>query len=239
MSEIKKVPLLFFMLIGVIGILYSSISIYETINQYQVSAHKYQEIEQIYYEYGEGRGGYQELLSINPDFIGWLEINNTRVSYPVVKTQDNDFYLSHNFYNEVDPAGAIFIDYRNNLNELDKNIILYGHNMKDGSMFGLLKEYLDQDFLAEYNVITFDSLDTTYIWEVFSVYETEEVAWMETTFTDLREYEIFLDKIINRSIVNREITVDSEDNILTLATCTVSDEKRFVIHAKLIKKETL
>ena len=161
------------------------------------------------------------------------------MNYLVVKAEDNDFYLSHNFYNEVDPAGAIFIDYRNNLNELDKNIILYGHNMKDGSMFGLLKKYLDQDFLAEYDVITFDSLDSTYIWEVFSVYETEEVAWMETTFTDLREYEAFLDKIINRSIVNREITVDSEDNILTLATCTVSDEKRFVIHAKLIKKEAL
>ena len=97
------------MLIGVIGILYSSISIYETINQYQVSAHKYQEIEQIYSEKGEGKSGSQELLSINPDFFGWLEINNTRVSYPVVKTQDNDFYLSHNFYNEVDPAGAIFL----------------------------------------------------------------------------------------------------------------------------------
>lgn len=237
--KIKKVSLILFMLLSVIGILYSAISIYKTTNQYKVSADKYQEIERIYYKEDESEDRYQKLLMLNSDFIGWLEIDQTKISYPVVRTEDNDFYLSRNFYNETDKSGAIFMDFRNNPNKLDKNTIIYGHNMKDGSMFGSLKAFLDQNFLEEQNKITFSSSDSTYIWEVFSVYEAEDVAWMGTKFTDLRDYEKFLDRIINKSVIDRETVVDSTDKILTLATCTTSDKKRLVIHAKLVNREDI
>ena len=227
------------MVFNLIGIFYSSVSIYDIVNQYQVSAHKYHEIEQGYNRNNDAKNGFNDLLSLNPDSVGWLEINNTKINYPVVKGDDNNYYLSSNFYGEEDPAGSIFMDYRNQLDELDKNLILYGHNMKDGSMFGTLKQYIDQVYFTEQSFIDFNSSNTAYTWEVFSAYETADVDWMQTSFNDLDKYDVFLDKIRNLSMLESETIVSSEDYILTLATCTTSDEKRFVIHAKLITKEGL
>lgn len=222
------------MFLSLIGIVYSGFSIYKVINQYQVSADNYQEIEKIFHEKAEAKSGFQTLLEMNSDFVGWLDIENTRVSYPVVHGEDNDFYLTHNFDRVEDKVGAIFMDYRNEINSFAKNLIIYGHNMKDGSMFGTLKEYLDPTYFKEQNMITFEISDRTYIWEVFSVYESSDLDWMVTSFGIEDDYQHFLDEIVDRSVINSEMMVSQEDHILTLATCTSSDEKRFVLHAKLI-----
>ncbi len=226
------------MFISLAGIGYSSYSLYENFSSYYVSAKKYEQLEEIY---NLGVGAKDEakrlVVDLNQDYIGWLNISGTKVNYPVVQADDNDFYLSHNFYMEQDFAGAIFMDYRNTTTSVDQNNIIYGHNMKDGSMFGSLKNYLNEDFYEEHKLITLDFLDSTYKWEVFSVYTSADVTWMKTTFQDDQEYGEYLEKVVNRSRVTTDIEVEKEDVILTLSTCTVDDHERFIVHAKLINVE--
>ena len=81
------------------------------------------------------------LKAINPEVIGWIQIEGTSISYPIMKGKDNDYYLKHTFEGNYNAAGSIFIDYTNNSNFEDCNTIIYGHNMKNGSMFGLLRKH--------------------------------------------------------------------------------------------------
>ncbi|MCZ0704646.1 SrtB family sortase [Natronobacillus azotifigens] len=129
--------------------MFSLSSLYDYLNNYYVAAKNYKELGELYHK-GEGvKYKTKSLVGINKDYVGWINIEDTTVDYPVVKTGDNEFYLSHNFYKQEDFAGAIFMDYRNSMDKLDKNLILYGHNMKDGSMFGSLKNYLEEDYLKK------------------------------------------------------------------------------------------
>ncbi|EGP9899719.1 class B sortase, partial [Listeria monocytogenes] len=97
---------------------------------------------------GEVRDELRDLQKLNKDMVGWLTIADTEIDYPILQSTDNDYYLHHNYKNEKARAGSIFKDYRNTNEFLDKNTIIYGHNMKDGSMFADLRKYLDKDFLA-------------------------------------------------------------------------------------------
>lgn len=233
--KIKKVFLVLVTVISLVGISYSLYSIYQNFNSYQVSAHKYKELEESYYQ-GDDRE--KSISDINEDFVGWIDIEDTNVSYPVVQTVDNEFYLNHNFYKEQDFVGAIFMDYRMSTDVLDKNIIVYGHNMKDGSMFGNLKKYLDHDYYQDHKYITLDFLDASYEWEVVSIYSTLDTNWMENIFIDEEEFGEYVETIIDNSVISTGVEVDEEDVILTLSTCTTEDrEKRFIVHAKLINEE--
>lgn len=161
----------------------------------------------------------------------------TTVSYPIVKGGDNEFYLTHNFYQDPDFVGAIFMDYQNSTRTLDKNTIIYGHNMKDKSMFGSLKNYLDQNFYEKHQKLTLDYLNGhIYTWEIFSVYETNKVDWMITHFENNSDFASFLKSIKNKSVIQTKTEVREDDIILTLSTCTKNnDDERLIIHAKLKK----
>jgi sortase B len=177
------------------------------------------------------------MTNINDDYVGWIMIRDTKINYPVVKTNNNRFYLTHNFYKEKDKAGSIFMDYRNSSKVLDKNIILYGHHMKDVSMFGSLKKFKDQQFLNEHKIIYFDFHGSKYKWEIFSVYTDKDTEWMETNFASSNEFEEFLNAVRKKSIIDGKTNVSKEDFILTLSTCTNRDEdERIIVHAKLIEK---
>ena len=100
---------------------------------------------------------FQGLKKENPDTVAWIKVNGTKIEYPVVKASDNEFYLNHNFQKKYNVGGWVFADYKNKFDGSDKNIIVYGHNMKDGSMFGTLKNTLKSDWQNEENnyLITF------------------------------------------------------------------------------------
>ncbi len=175
---------------------------------------------------------FNNLKDINSDSIAWLIVNNTNIDYPVVKTTNNNYYLSHNFFKNKSDAGWVFLDYRNNLN--DKNIIIYAHNRLDGSMFGTLNKLKDQNYLNNLSnreiVLTTNSGSLSY--QVFSIYEIkEEEYYLKTNFKD-NEFKEFLSTIKNRSIYNLNVDLDNTTQILTLSTCTKEDGYRLVVHAK-------
>ncbi|NMD72454.1 class B sortase [Bacillus sp. DNRA2] len=226
--------------IGCTGVTYSIYSISNQLNEYHESASKYDGLREIYEKSAKAsspQNTHDELQKINKDYVGWIDISETTVNYPIVKGGDNEFYLTHNFYQDTDFAGAIFMDSQNSSGTLDKNTIIYGHNMKDKSMFGSLQNYLDQDFFEKHKNVTIKNLnDHTYIWEIFSVYETTKVDWMKTHFENNSDFTAFLKTIENRSIIQSKTEIKEDDTLLTLSTCTKSnDDRRLIIHAKLKK----
>lgn len=169
------------------------------------------------------------LNNINSDTVGYLTIDELGINYPVVKTTDNDYYLSHSFDKSKNVGGWIFMDYRNTSMN-DKNTIIYGHNMKDGSMFGKLKQLRNSDIDTIYY---YDENGKT-IFKIISMYEVDEESYYITTDFSDNEYLEFLNTIKSRSIKNINYNPSLEDKILTLSTCSNSG-KRFVVHAALLR----
>ncbi|GGE79499.1 SrtB family sortase [Priestia taiwanensis] len=215
------------------GIIYSVSSILVNMKYYHESAKVYEGIREVYTKQQYDSNS-KLLENINQDYIGWLSIGDTEIDYPVVQSVDNNFYLSHNFYKNKDFAGAIFMDYRNIMDDLDKNVILYGHNMKDGSMFGSLKNYLDIDYYSLHKRIKLEFQDNDYEFEIFSVYTTTNTDWMNPHFSS-QDQKNHLKQLENQSEVKTDVEVTEDDMILTLATCTVDDDERLIVHAKLMK----
>lgn len=183
---------------------------------------------------------FSTLQKINPDVVGWLKVENTNVNYPVVKSSDNSYYLTHDFNKNKNSAGWIFLDYRNDLNNLRKNSIIYGHNMLNKTMFGSIPDnVLSTSWLSNPNnhLIKLSTPNSNMVWKIFSVYTVEpESYYIKTLFNNI-EYEQFINTIKSRSIYNFNEEVTINDYILTLSTCDNSGKKRVVIHAKLIKSQ--
>ena len=162
----------------------------------------------------------EELKSINNNYEMWIQIPNTEINYPVVQAEDNEYYLKHNFKNKSNMSGTIFVDYRNNIDE-DKNIIIYGHNMRNGTMFNNITKFKDESFFNNNNTINIIRNNTLYQYEIFSVYvEDESKVSLDTEFAD---NEIFVNYALNegaKSIYNKNITITEEDKIITLVTCS-------------------
>ena len=178
------------------------------------------------------------LKKTNPDVVGWLKVNGTNINYPFVQSSDNDYYLTHSFNKSYNGGGWVFLDYRNNGTN-NKNTILYAHGRSDKTMFGTLKNVLNNGWLNNTNnyVIKISTETENSLWQIFSVYRIPTTSdYLQTNFNDETEYQNFLDMIKDRSSHNFDTNVASTDNILTLSTCYNNSDK-MVVHAKLIKKE--
>ncbi len=186
------------------------------------------------------RTDFTDLLKKNSDTVAWINVKGTDIDNVVVQGTDNKFYLNHSFDKSQAHAGWIFSDYRNDFSNLKKNTIIYGHNMKDGSMFGTLKNVLKKDWQenTDNHIIKISSTYENTIWQVFSVYTIyQESFYITTNFNSLNNYEKFLETLKNRSIYDFNTSIDINDKILTLSTCKDYKGNRIVVHAKLIKKE--
>ena len=180
---------------------------------------------------------FKELKNINNDVIGWLKVNGTNIEYVVVKGENNSYYLDHNFEKKGNSAGWIFADYRNKFDGTDKNIIIYGHNRKDNSMFGSLKNILTEEWYSNKDnlIIDFITENEHQKYQVFSVYKIQnEDYYIDTEFKD-NDFENFIKTLKNRSIIDFEVEISSEDSILTLSTCANNNKYRVVLHAKKLK----
>ncbi len=184
---------------------------------------------------------FDNLISFNSDTIGWIRVWGTDINYPVVQTNDNNFYLTHSFDKSYNKAGWIFADYTNsNLknNQLDENTVIYGHNRQNRSMFGTLSNTLKKEWrdTEKNRYINFSTRDESMVWEVFSTYTIDsENYYIKTSFSSEEEYEKFIKTIIDRSVYNFNVNVTTQDKILTLSSCTNIGEGRTVVHAKLMK----
>lgn len=175
---------------------------------------------------------FDSLKKINSDTIGFIDLNETDVKFVVVKGNDNDYYLTHNFYKKNNKSGWIFADYKNKIDGSDKNIVIYGHNMKNGTMFSKIEEMYSSNCFSNFKYITFATEYETNLYEIFSVYQIENENYYATlNFKTDIEFDLFLKKIKKRSLYNFDIEVNSKDKIITLSTCGYDNDHRIVIHA--------
>ena len=163
-----------------------------------------------------------------------MKVNGTKIEYVVVQSKDNNYYLTNNFEKKSNSAGWIFSDYRNKLDGTDKNIIIYGHNMRTKAMFGTLENALTKEWQEnkENRHIVFATENEYSIYEVFSVYQIEAEDYYMTTDFKNNEFKEFVNTIKNRSVFDFEVDVDENDKILTLSTCANNSKYRIVLHAK-------
>ena len=180
------------------------------------------------------------LLTVNQDVVGELIVNNTNINYPVVQGSDNDYYLDHNINKEKNANGWIFLDYRNDAMNLNKNNIIYGHNMYySGIMFGTLYKTANSSWYTnpENQIITYNTLYEDMQFQIFSIYRVPDTNdYLKVFFDDDNDFLDFIDMITKRSIYNFNVPVNADDKIITLSTCSNNGTKRLVIHAVLINK---
>lgn len=183
---------------------------------------------------------FDELKKINTDTKGWIQVRGTNINFPFVQTKDNDFYLTHSFDKSRNQAGWVFLDYRNNVENLGNNTILYAHGRVGGTMFGTLKNIVTSNWYSnpDNHVVRVSTEKENTLWQVFSVYQIKTTNdYLQTSFSNKSDYQSFLNLISQRSILAFDVNLNTEDRILSLSTCLNKNEK-VVMHAKLIKKET-
>ncbi len=180
---------------------------------------------------------YHKLYQVNNDMVGWLTVAGTKVNYPVVRGKDNEYYLSNNIYKEKDYNGWVFMDYRNNIDILDDNTIIYAHNRyTSGVMFGTLPNIQKNSWLSNKNnhYITFNTLYKEQKWKIFSIYSVDVTSdYLFTIFHEDSDKQNFIDMLTERSEYDFSTKVTTKDKILTLSTC-LDNNQRFVVHAVLV-----
>lgn len=179
------------------------------------------------------------LKSVNSDVIGWIYVPDTEINYPIVHTSDNDYYLDHLVDRTQNPAGAIFLDTRNPSDFSDLHSIIYGHHMKNGSMFAALKGYKKQDFFDGHKTGYLITQDAAYSIDFFAghVANVEENAW-QLDFDDAADFDNWIKSLKDISAFKSDIEPQYGDRIFTLSTCSYEfDDARFVLSGKLTKIE--
>ena len=181
---------------------------------------------------------FDELQEMNEDVTGWIAFDELKISYPLMHPEDNLYYLTHTFSRTENKAGSIFMDAGNTADMTDFHTIIYGHNMKNGSMFGLLKKYYDEEFYDGNEFFTIYTGDKAYRYEIFSAHtvpETDEIytIWYTPDENNV-EYGAFVDQMKRTSWYDTGVDILHSDKVVTLSTCTATDDKRFVVHGKLV-----
>jgi len=185
----------------------------------------------------------QEDIDFEENVIGWINIDGTRIDYPVVQTDNNDYYLNHNYKGERDSYGSIYMDFRNVSVDRDDNVIVYGHKIRDGSMFSDLARYTNEGTYKEYfennDTITLDYNGERTTWEIYSAYVVNldsEDYYLFTIFKDREKYKDFIEESKERSLIKKEIEITEDDTVISLVTCNFwYDNARVIIHGKLIE----
>ena len=227
----KKFFLNLLTIICIVTICISSFKIYTTLRDYKKADNVYSELRDTKNNSDNTTEATKDLSSINSDYQFWINVEGTNIDYPVVKGSDNDFYLNHDFNKNYLPAGSIFLDYRNDF-ETDYNTVIYGHHMRNSTMFGQMEKFKKEDFFEKNKTITLTSKDDIYEYEIFAigVYDAD-FGYNAVDFNDEDDFKIFLDKILSKSMYSRNI-VNSSDKIITLSTCSYEyDNARTAIFA--------
>ena len=187
---------------------------------------------------------YAGLYEENSDFTGWLSIEGMKINYPVMQCGDDEYYLHHDFYGNEDKYGCLYVRERADLNTPGTNVVIYGHNMRDGSMFGDLDFYKDEAFYEEHSIITFDTLYEERSYEIVAVflsrvYGEDEEVFKYYDFYEARtpeEFQDFYENIKSMSLYDTKVTAEYGDTFITLSTCAYHvEDGRLVVVAKRIK----
>ena len=179
---------------------------------------------------------FNDLKSQNSDTVAWISVDGTNINYPIVQTDNNDYYLDHSFDKSYKKTGWTYMDYRNSTDMTDNNTIFYGHNLLNKTAFGSMANIFTDDWVNNSNhSIVILTEGKRYIYKVFSAYYIDpEIYYLQTIFYSDSEYQSFLNTLSARNIINIDNSVLVTDKIITLSTCTEDNKGRKVVHAKLI-----
>lgn len=187
---------------------------------------------------------YRKLYNKNKSLIGWLKIADTDIDYPVMQTSNNEYYLDHNLNQKFDKNGSIFLDKDCDVLKPSTNLILYGHHMKSGRMFGSLDRYSSESYYKKHPVIEFDTIYKKGTWEILyvfrsEIYDSDEIVFKYYQFIDANsedEFDSNMYEMSKLSLYDTGIKAHFGDELLTLSTCDYTrDDGRFVVVAKRIR----
>lgn len=188
----------------------------------------------------------EELQKENSEIVGWLEIEGTNINYPVLQGTDNEFYMKNNYKKEKSKNGSIFLDKSYNWDIPSSNLLVYGHNNKNGTMFQDLLKYKKEDFYKEHTKIKFTTNKEDSVYEIMSVfysrvyYKNEKNVFRYYYFVNAeneQEYNYFVNNAKKASIYDTGITAEYGEQLLTLSTCSYhTEDGRFVVVAKKLRK---
>ena len=241
--------------IALVVFLFSAYKLYTRLAEYKRGTDEYKEIveeviveETVMEENKEEettifKVDFEKLRAMNKETVGWIRFENpSQINYPILHTDNNDKYLKTTFEQNRNSAGAIFMDAQNAADFSDRNKIIYGHNMKNDSMFGKLEEYKKYDFYKQnpyFYIYTPDGMEHKY--QVFAASVVEDTALnYRKQFADDQEFLEYLKNIMARSIYKTGVEVTGESKIVTLSTCTnVTDTQRFVVHGVKVEEKVM
>lgn len=234
-----------------------AIMLYRSLSEYKIGADSYRELEQFVTipapagtdsEPGQSTSrwpqvDFEALWNINPDIVAWLYCEDTAINYPVVQGSDNDFYLRRLLDGTWNIAGSLFMDCNNQTGFADPNTIIYGHNLKNQSMFWAVAEYKKQDFYDAHPVMLLVTPDANYEIQLFSGYvadpEKAEETWL-TWFSSGNEFNNWITATKERSTFASDVAPTTADRFITLSTCSYEwDNARYVVVGRLALEETL
>lgn len=178
---------------------------------------------------------FKALQEMNEDIVGWLQFDSNEISYPLLQGKDNETYLHKMADGSENRAGSIFLDVNCSKDLSDSHTIIYGHNMKDGSMFGKLKKYkTEENYYEENRYFTVYTPKQTCRYEIFAWYEVPEVDFVyQLGFVADDTFEKFVAQILERRERDTGVSAGKEDKIVTLSTCSTTGN-RLVVHGKQI-----
>lgn len=184
---------------------------------------------------------FKKLYELNNDFVGWLKIENTNISYPVMQTENSrkDYYLRKNFYKEYSQLGTPYIAEYCNIQTSD-NVIIYGHHIKNNQMFGELEKYKKKEFYKNHKIISFNTINEKANYEIVAVFKTVAYTGFEyykfVNSSSRQEFDTFIQKCKELSFYETKNTAKYGDKLITLSTCEYSNKDgRLVVVAKKIK----
>lgn len=236
---------------------YAAFNLYHIYTEYKKGTDEYNQIEEMAVTERDADSGevagpnaqlkppievdFDKLKSVNEDVVGWIYVDALPdISYPIVKGKDNQTYLHQTYEKNYNFAGTIFVDYENSGDFSDCNTLVYGHNMKNGSMFGHLKKFREDDRLYKQDkyfwILT---PERNYRYEIISAYTTGEKSDTYTLFKGPgEEFEKYLETIKGYSEIQTDDTdLTIKDKIVTLSTCTGNESTRFVVQGKRVDAE--
>ena len=187
---------------------------------------------------------YKTLHAKNQKMIGWLKIKGTNIDYPVMQTSDNEYYLNHNFNQEKDNNGSLFLDCDCVVYPKSTNMIIYGHHMKSGNMFGNLQKYAKESYYKDHSTISFDTIYEKGTYEVMyvfysKVYDNDDLVFKYYQFTEANsenEFNYYMEEMKKLSLYDTGVEAKFGDTLLTLSTCDHSQtDGRFAVVAKKVK----
>ena len=180
-----------------------------------------------------------QLHEQNEDIYAWIVVPGTQVDYPLLQSETDNYYLDYNLDHSKGYPGCIYTNQCNRKDFSDYNTVLYGHNMKNLSMFGSLKKYKTEDFYKDHQFFTIYTSECAYRYQIFAYYDVPETDEVYTVgFAPDETFQKFIDKMKQKSYDDTGVNVTKDDHIMTLSTCSTTG-KRFVVHAVRIGEHAL